>query len=107
MILVFLADFVSSRRSAGIFFSRGNSGDTDQFVAFIKIGFLVAAVDFDDGGSLCIVTFPVRDIIGNGRSWSAGTTGGGSMNRATDTGEVIRSRRFGIDAGNEEGRAGE
>ena len=67
----------------------------------------MAAVDFDDGGSWCIVTFPVRDIIGNGRSWSAGTTGGGSMDGATDAGEVIGAGRFGFDARNQEDRAGE
>ena len=67
----------------------------------------MSAIDLDDRWALRVIAFPVRDIIGNSRRWSAGATGGGSMDWATDTSEVIGPRRLGVDAGNEEDRAGE
>jgi hypothetical protein len=48
VILVFLDDFVITRRCAGIFFSRGDFGNADQLIAFVKIGLLLGAIDLDD-----------------------------------------------------------
>ncbi len=67
----------------------------------------MGAVDLDDGWALHVIAFPVGDVIGNGWSWMMRAARGRTLDRATDTGEVIGSRRLGVDAGNKEHRTGE
>lgn len=89
VIFVLLGNLVIARRSIVSFLTGGNARDADEFSTFVEKGFLLAAIDFDHGGSGDIVAIPVGYVIRNG--W-CGTCAVGRILQRPQTREIIAAR---------------
>lgn len=63
VILAFLGDLEVACVRPGALFSGGDFGNSDEDSAFVETGFLLSAVDLDQGGAAHIVAVPVGNVV--------------------------------------------